>query len=583
MRLFLAAATLVVALPLPAQQDPGFRARAVVRPTLPYHYDAAAQVPDRVVLKIREGVVARLRDGQLRAQPTDGVDALRAVLGAVRIDRLFTRPVAELDQERSDLQKRMPANESPLADLNNYYRLTTSGVAETERLVNALNRLPIVETAYAEPLPVPIDDIPPPTPNFVGQQGHLGAAPAAFGYDAVQHIVGARFPDHDMAHLEGGWILGHEDCDWLATTSFVGSPPSGTYNSSTWTQHGTACVGLMVAGRNGYGTLGFASDCHKFYLCSLTNGGANMVSLVTALLAPGDVMSSSFAYVTGSYQAPRDWPQADFDAVRMAAAKGIHYTFGAGNTGHDLEDSTVFGGRYLPTAQSSGGYIIGMTDPGASGRRSDSNYSANHVIANGWGSSVTTLGYGDLFNGNNDPRQFYTSNFGGTSAAGPQVAGVIAAYVGIVEEQTGVVLTVSQVQADLRATGTPVSGSIGNRPDLNQLLALHGLPDGLLIHSDGTPGGSFTGEVQGGAGQAYAVVIAAARGRVVIGANRPLLIDPNGMVPLLGGTVGAGGTTPFTIPVPAIASLSGNDFYLQAAAVQGSTLHLSNSATTQIQ
>jgi len=557
----------------------------VVVPERPFSVADALVHPDRVVLKFREGIAVRLIAGGLVCE--EGVDlaAIDAVLGDARIERLFTRPVDVLDRERAQLQALVPANEEPLADLNNYFRAWTSGAAETERIVNLINDDPLIETAYAEYIPIPAQDLPPPTPDFGPQQAQLRGFPG-INYLNFESVVGARFPNGRMAHLEGAWIEDHEDCSWLQSPRYLGLKPTAAL-TKLWEDHGAACVGVMAGGRNPYGIRGIASDTRELFLISLANGSANMVNLAEAVLEPGDVMSTSFVYRPASspeqFHAPRDFPQADWDAVRSAATKGIHYTFAAGNSNDDIETDPQFRERYAAAALSSGGYICGATWAKSMARIPYSNYGSTHVIANGWGEGVLSMGWGHLFGPNNDKRQYYTNRFGGTSSAAATVAGVIASYVGAVKEQNGKTLLVAEVKAALRSTGTPsTTGNVGNRPDLGQLLGRHGLPDGLLVTTVGPPGTKAIYRVRGEQGSPAVVLMSLGRGDTPLGLNRPLLIHQPTMVVFESFTLWTG-TSFRGIQVPNQPQLSGIDLYMQVLSIRQGSLTLSNSASLWIQ
>jgi hypothetical protein len=552
--------------------------REVYRPATPFVFDRTSMHPQRVIVKFDDGARVRLVGAEWAA--ADGA-ALRGVREAVRghrVERLFTRSADELDRERAELQRLVPVGEPPLADLNSYYLVTTDGAGATERLVDALLREPIVATAYAEHLVVPTD-IPPPTPLFENRQTYLGAPPSGYGYSAIESIVGARGHGIRMAQLEGRHTYGHEDVSQLVATDLLGSAGSAY---ASWEAHSTACVGIMAANRNGFGVRGLGSDCERFYTSSLQSGAANMVSLATGVLRAGDAMSSSYAWVVaGGLHAPADWDQSVHDAVRIASTKGVHYAFSAGNTSHDLGDTGVYGNRYVPTAVGSGGFIIGASGAGDLARASFSNF-GTRIEANGWGAGVATIGYGDLFNPN-DIRQHYAASFGGTSAAAPAVAGVIASLSGAVKEQNGRTLTNTEIRTALRATGTPITGTIGTRPDLGELLARFGLPDGLLTTRDGTVGGSFGQVVTGPAGAPFGLVLSTGRGNSPIGANRPVLLDPVVLIAYHTGVLPPGGTASLTFGVPLIPALAGRDMFAQAVQDRGGTFHLSNSVVVRVQ
>ena len=260
------------------------------------------------------------------------------------------------------------------------------------------------------------------------------------------------------------------------------------------------------------------------------------------------------------------------------------YTFSAGNTSDSLDDTAKFGDRYLPTSQSSEGFIIGATEGGDTARANFSSY-GTRIDANGWGRNVATLGYGNLFQAGSDDLQDYTATFSGTSSAAPSVAGVIAALVGAVHEQNGQLLTIAQVRAALATTGTPIPGpeNIGNRPRLDQLLAAFGLPDGLLVTQQATVGGSFTYEVRGSEGEIWGLLLASRRGTTATPWNRPILLEVTRMFAYAGGTLPAGGVLTQTDPVPNDPVLRGADFFLQAGFARNGTVHVSNSAELLIE
>ena len=574
------------------------RERVVTRPQLPWTWVDEVFRADRVILKFDEGTRVRLVNGGL--QSLDGREhdlaAVVDILGdTTQVNRLFTRPVDDLRVERERLQQNVPPDSPLLADLNNYYRLTTSGVEETTRLVNELNPLPLVEVAYAEPIPVLFaDDIPPATPKYEEScQTYLGLAPAGYEYLAIRSVVGARFPDNQMAQLEFDWYTDHEDLSFLNMTR-LGLPPVYTA-TAVLRRHGTATVGIMAAENNHYGVTGMGSATRNFFVSSIEFEGANTISLATEVLDVGDVMSSSYGFLLSPppppfvdiVRSPLDHPQAEFDACTIAAEKGIVYAISAGNSNDDLGDYAKFGARYLPQSPSSGAFIIGATDGSATVRWSNSNYGAR-IDTNGWGQDVATVSgpselfpFGALPSG--DVNQAYTAIFFGTSSAAPSAAGVIAALIGAVKEQNSVTPTLDEIRLLIKTTGTtitPASEPIGNRPNLLELFAAHGLPDGLLVTQQGTVGRPFTYEVSGNPGDSYEVLWSPDRGKQDFGYNRDILIDLASATSLSVGFIPPSGTLALTDNVPNDPTLLGQSFYLQAKVIllPSGVVHITNSA-----
>jgi hypothetical protein len=107
------------------------------------------------------------------------------------------------------------------------------------------------------------------------------------------------------------------------------------------------------------------------------------------------------------------------------------------------------------------------------------------VDAQGWGHEVTTSGFGNLQQGDDEDR-WYKLDFGGTSAATPMVAGALASVQGILRAAGKPLLTPAQARELLRTTGSPQQDSdpgdgrpasqrIGNRPDILEMIGEFGL------------------------------------------------------------------------------------------------------------
>jgi hypothetical protein len=137
---------------------------------------------ERLHLKFHEGTAVRWRNNQWTSLRQDDLTALHAVFSrypGVQVQRLFTRPEAVLDQEKATIEAQARRQQ---ADFNLYYRLVLPPGTRTEALLDDLNALPIVELAYAEPLPAPPPRPPAApqlqgTPNFQPLQTYLNPAP----------------------------------------------------------------------------------------------------------------------------------------------------------------------------------------------------------------------------------------------------------------------------------------------------------------------------------------------------------------------------------------------------------------------
>ena len=100
------------------------------------------------------------------------------------------------------------------------------------------------------------------------------------------------------------------------------------------------------------------------------------------------------------------------------------------------------------------------------------------IDAQGWGTEVTTCGYGDR-QGGLDENLWYTDVFGGTSSASPMIVGALACIQGALKAAGKPVLTPIAARDLLRnfgalqqdAPGRPATERIGNRPDLFLMLS----------------------------------------------------------------------------------------------------------------
>ncbi len=300
-----------------------------------------------------------------------------------------------------------------------------------------------------------------------------------------------------------------------------------------------------------------------------------MISIATGAARAGDVFTSSYGNSNGT---PLDLAQSSFDAVKAATAKGICYAYSAGNSGRDL---ATLSNRYSATAPGSGGFIIGGTNGSQTVRANGSNYGAK-VVANGWYSNVTTLGYGNLFYPSGDLQQTYTTNFGGTSAAAPQVAGVIASIQGAAKRQNGAALTPSQVRSLLKTHGTNVTGNIGKRPDLWKIMNAIKANDGMRITQEGSVGGQVKIELTVPAGRGYMMLGSLGRKVLNIGLNRRVLLDLTSTFPVISGTMGGTGQQVFQLNVPNDNSLHDKSLFLQTLDFTASAHHLTNSVDLYI-
>jgi len=253
----------------------------------------------------------------------------------------------------------------------------------------------------------------------------------------------------EVAVIEHSAYVNHEDLVNVVvpepnqTQVLVISPPLDP-------NHGTAVLGVIGAERNNIGVTGIADGADlSFYPIVSREEGARLENAYTnALIAlqEGDVINMSIGSGGGNTVVASP---IMFDLVTTGTNAGITTVISAGNDavpvitspgGAGGDSGAVIVGACWP------GFQVGQlsTDVSIPGpfpgngycRLNFSNFTSTdnntgNVTLSGWGTGVTSCGYGDLFNGTNsseDPLEVnrlrsYTSVFNGTSSAAPIIAG----------------------------------------------------------------------------------------------------------------------------------------------------------------
>ena len=462
------------------------------------HPSVSTDTPSaHLVVKFHEGTRVRLRDGVLITLERDERDrsdlAVRGLTEA-RVDddvaeaqRLMlieprVRGIGRVFQQDEDLlaERRRQGEERSgreLADLDLYYRLsllprTTAG--QVKGLLAALNALPSVEIAYAQPHPRPPADIPPPTPNLESLQGYLDPAP--LGIDARYSWTqpGGRGQGVRIVDVEGAWNTTHEDLPPLFYQGGVQTTISG------WLQHGTAVLGELVAPNNGYGVTGIAHLAQAGYESFENQGVASAIANAAVAAGAGGLVlievqffgpptpNSPCGCAGGCCDCvPAEHFQAEFDAIATATANGTIVVEAGANGATDLDDP-VYGGRYNRSVRDSGAILVGASNSADRAPTCFTNF-GSRMDVHAWGWDVTTTGYGGLFTGGGDPNQYYTSSFSGTSSASPIVVGAAADLQGVALAGGIGNLPPADVRQRLRDTGTPQASDprlIGPQPNL---------------------------------------------------------------------------------------------------------------------
>jgi len=192
------------------------------------------------------------------------------------------------------------------------------------------------------------------------------------------------------------------------------------------------------------------------------------------------------------YIAMNWWPD-NFVAIKSLTSRGI-IVVGAGGNGNENLDDPIYNrplqgfpiewkNPFNRSLADDGGIIVGAGAPstgdfGPDRSRLDFSNYGSAIDCQGWGRSVVSTGYGDLFGRNLNANKYYTSTFSGTSSSSPTVVGPISSIQGILKNRGKPLLTSERIRDLLRKTGSPQQDHpqrpkterIGNRPDLAHLL-----------------------------------------------------------------------------------------------------------------
>jgi hypothetical protein len=372
-----------------------------------------------------------------------------------------------------------------LADLTLYRRIDS---ADAENRGTLLLADPRVETAYLAFAPVrpPGGDIAPPTPDLVSEQRYLGAPPEGLGFEDAWTWTGGRGDAVAIADLEYAWRPTHEDLGHTADALVLG------WYSGAYEFHGTAVLGELFGGDNGYGVVGMASEARPIVASPYSDvhayDVAAMIDATAAELEPGDVLLiEQQAFARGNY-CPVEIDPAVWDAIALAVAGGIVVVEPGGNGGQNL-DHARWEGWFQRDERDSGAILVGGGASPFSHLEPrtwyvDGSSYGSRVDLQGWYDGIATATTGhylpDLFFPDDDD-QAYTSAFGGTSGASPMVAACVAIANSIAIHARGQPWDPWELREALRNTGTPQPAAdaaehpIGPQPDMRRFLRTWGV------------------------------------------------------------------------------------------------------------
>ncbi len=473
----------------------------------------------------------------LSGMPVDGLSNFMAAEN-IRLEPLFGLSEDAID---SSFASTTFDALGPWSAASLYYRVSAPD-SELERLAATFREFKLVHSAFIKPgVELPFmpsgqnfepDPLPPVTQDLSDRQPYLGPAPHGVDAFAAWNCPGGTGVGIRIIDVEGAWRFSHEDLK-----QNQGGVVGGTKKPDLfWRNHGTAVMGIISGDHQAGPNVGIIGICPDANVRAVSvfgqpashtpfdSGTAAAIRQAAGLLSRGDILviemhspgppnfevrADQRGYI------PIEWWPDNFKAIRKATDDGIIVVEAAGNGNCNLDDDLFerspaheFGpfpadweNPFRRTNVDSGAILVGAGAPPRNlngvdwgpelSRMEKSNY-GSMVDAQGWGQDVTTTGFGNLQQGPNEDR-WYTRDFGGTSAATPMVAAVLACVQGALRRANRPRLTplaARQLLADPEtntpqvdgdpAANRPANQKIGGRPNLKAILQKLGLPMGPL-------------------------------------------------------------------------------------------------------
>lgn len=293
------------------------------------------------------------------------------------------------------------------------------------------------------------------TPNFEKRQGYLEENGMGMNVRRAWRLGRGR--GATVRFLEWGLFERHED--------LVGNVTVARTNLDRSPDHGTATTGILVARDNGIGVTGICNHADAYYYDHL------QLDDIIEDCSPGDIIGVFKQLVLW----PADRDEATYLRMRILSQEldcVVLMLIGNGrwdirwNGGRRNYGQTTVAGCHPETGLRYGTNMWSGSQP-----HSDPLDGSNSVL-NSWSAGVTTCGYGDLFFPGGDSNRSYTSQYGGSSAATPLVAGVYALVQGALMQRQHTYMDGHTLRDIVRFSGyrEGIPGGIGFRPNAEKAL-----------------------------------------------------------------------------------------------------------------
>ncbi len=330
------------------------------------------------------------------------------------------------------------------------------------RIARQLYDSPLVEYVELEArdtVPPPPGDILPQTANFVGRQKYRGPNPGMNINHAWLH--GGRGDGVRISNCEYAFDFSHEDLAGLGIKRF-GTPHS---KANQYKDHGTAMMGILAAGENGYGITGLVPNAQVQFFTEYPQSGWDRPATISKAIdrsRAGDVILLEMQ--THDFE-PAEVSASVFQLTRMATKAGIIVVAAGGNGSLNLDGPQY---AFYRNRGDSGAIVVGGGTPDKRHIYAFSGNVGRRLNLQGWAQGVVSTGRGDLAKVGGDTRQSYTKIANGTSSASALVAGAVASLQSVVLKKYRYRMSPKQIRDLMVATGTPQGAGvrIGKHPDL---------------------------------------------------------------------------------------------------------------------
>ncbi|MEZ4838827.1 S8 family peptidase [Flavobacterium sp.] len=392
----------------------------------------------------------------------------------------FEKTISFSPEKWTDLEenaKLFAGNSLAVHQLKNIFRVVVDDTSNENLLLLATEFEKYDFVNYAslislEPITPPFD-IPPTTPDFMVNQTYIGPNPGLnmqYAWDLGLKGAGIRVRD-----VEYGFNGNHEDLNEVNATIAAGMTISSDA-TATYTEHGTAVIGIVIAGNDGYGMTGLAYEAAEMILYpEWQEIGYNRIYAVNQSIqnsTVGDVIiyemqENGPASGTSDY-VPAEYNNVVWDLTKAATDAGIVIVAAAGNGNQNLDGSLFMN---YTNRGNSGAIIVGGGTPNLAHNKISYSTYGSRVDVQGWSQNVFSCGYGSLLMLNGDINQGYVS-FSGTSSATPMVAACAIVLQSYHHSLTGNYLTGQELRTILNETGiaqgNPSAGNIGPFPNMEE-------------------------------------------------------------------------------------------------------------------